>query len=81
MMCEELGGAGAGKKFVTARQCGSLRESQPKRTAQKHLVHTKRVEGGTAVICSGDTQFDSCSCRRYSVCVFGSLFRSFLDRL
>jgi hypothetical protein len=77
----EIGGVAAGKKFVTARECGSLSECNPKRTAQKHLVHTNRIEGGTAVTCSGDTQFESRSSRRYYVCVFGSLFHSFLDRI
>jgi len=77
----ELGGARDGKKFVTAGECSWLRERKLKRLAQKHLARVRRVEAGTAVTCSRDTQFESRSSRRYSVCVFGSLSRSFLERL
>jgi hypothetical protein len=77
----ELGGGRAGKKFVTVRDCSSLGECKLKRIAQKHLVRIKRVEARTAVTYSGDTQFESRSSRRYSVCVFGSLFHSSLERI
>lgn len=76
----ELGGARAGKKFVTARDCSSLGECKLKGIAQTHLVRTRTVEAGTAVTYSEDAQFESLSSRHYSVCVFGSLFRFFLER-